>query len=122
MLPPAACGVGLRSGLAARCSQPSNPVRRRWILGVLLAGVVAVAVVFVLSVKHLQAKAAGAQREEVAELNLARAVEKLNGLEWAAFAKSHLSGDSSKTAAAVIARPPVLARRRGPDLSQWSMA
>jgi hypothetical protein len=54
----------------------------------------------VLSVKHLQGKAASAKREEVAELNLARAVEQLNGLEWAAVAKSHLSGDSSKTAAA----------------------
>jgi hypothetical protein len=34
-----------------------------------------------LSVKHRQAKAASAQREEVTELNLARAVEQLNGLE-----------------------------------------
>jgi hypothetical protein len=51
-----------------------NPVRRRWIPGVLLAGVVAAAVVLVLSVKHLQAKAASASAKRSPSSTL-RAVE-----------------------------------------------
>jgi diguanylate cyclase (GGDEF)-like protein len=90
---------------------PRTPIRRRWVLGALLAGVVAVALVCVLSVRHLQANADNAQHEQVSELSLARSVEQLNGLEWEAVAKSHLSNGSSKTAAAVIAALPTLARR-----------
>jgi diguanylate cyclase (GGDEF)-like protein len=101
--------------LFASPDRPPTPSSRRWVVGVLVAAVVAVALACVLSVQHLRANADDAQRKAVAALNLAHSVEQLNGLEWQAVAQSRLSGENSETAAGLISALPVLARRATGD-------